>query len=105
MNRQLVVFKGRVTVVTASLGYDVSDDELVSEIRVNKDPESELIATWTIENLTDGTDGELVMTLDDSAGVIERSNGYTDIKRITAGKPINVFDDPLEVLFKNPVTE
>jgi hypothetical protein len=99
------VHKGRTTVITVSLGYDVSDDVFTSEIRVDKDPTSDLIATWDISFVTDGTDGELRLSLDDSATVeVTKSKGYMDIKRVTSGEPVAVFDDPLEVLFKNVVT-
>lgn len=101
----LVVYKGRTARVPVSLGFDVSDDTITSEIRVDKNFESELIATWDVEFLTDGTDGELILTLDDSVtAVIEKATGYMDLKRVSNGEPLPVFDDPLEVLFKNTIT-
>lgn len=102
---QIVVHKGRTVIVQVSLGLDVSNDTITSEIRVDKSPDSELIATWNVTHATDGTDGELVLTLDDSVTkLIKKSTGYMDMKRVTGGEPVDVFDDPLEVLFKNPVT-
>lgn len=102
---QLIVHKGRTNIVPVSLGFDVSNDDLTSEIRVNKDPESTLLATWTVSFASDGTDGELILTLDDSVtSEIEKSTGYMDIKRVTAGEPVSVFDEPIEVLFRNVIT-
>lgn len=103
--KQIIVHKGRTVILPVSLGYDVSADTITSEIRVDKDRESDLIASWTVTFLTDGIDGELILTLDDSVtSEIENSTGYMDLKRVTAGEPLNVFDDPLEVLFKETIT-
>lgn len=102
---QLIVHKGRTVVVPVSLGYDVSNDTFTSEIRTDKDPESELIASWVVSFETDGIDGNLILVLDDSVtSEITKSVGYMDIKRITGGEPVDVFDSPLEVLFRNTVT-
>ena len=102
---QIKVHKGRTVIITVSLGYDVSGDVITSEIRENKDPESPLIATCVVSFLSDGTDGELVLTLDDAVtSVIEQSTGYMDMKRLTAGEPVAVFDEPLEVIFRETVT-
>lgn len=101
----IVVYRGRTVRVGISLGYDVSGDTISSEIRVDKDVESDLIATWVVSFLTDGTDGEIILTLDDSVTrEITKSSGYMDLKRITNGEPVNVFDDPIEVQIKNTVT-
>lgn len=103
--KQVIVHKGRTVILPVSLGYDVSSDVITSEIRVDKDPESDLIATWTVTFAGDGTDGELILTLDDSiTSEITKSTGYMDLKRVTGSEPINVFNEPLEVLFKNVVT-
>lgn len=105
MNPQIVVKKGRTVTVPVGLGFDVSNDTFSSEIREEPNRESQHIATWTITFLTDGTDGELILTLDDSVtGEIVQSKGYMDLKRITAGEPVDVFDDIVEVLFKETVT-
>lgn len=102
---QLIVYKDRTAIVPVSLGFDVSSDAITSQIRVGKDFESDLIAEWDVTFLTDGVDGELILTLDDSVTVmITNDIGYMDLKRVTGGEPVNVFDKPLEVLFKNSVT-
>lgn len=102
---QVIVHKGRRNVLPVSLGIDVSGDEFESEIRAGKNRTSTLIATWTVSFLTDGVDGELLLTLDDSVTTdIEKTIGYMDIKRITSGEPVPVFDELLEVLFQETVT-
>lgn len=102
---QIVVKRGRVTKIQVSLGYDVSNDTFVSQIRSEDDSESDLLATWDISFLTDGVDGELVFQIDDSDRTLgDKSIGYMDIKRVSGGKPIDVFDEVLEVVFKETIT-
>lgn len=102
----LNVFKRRTNVVQVDLGMDVSADTFESEIREGKDNTTTLIATWTIAFLTDGTDGKLVLTLDDSVtSTITQKTGYMDLKRISVGEPLPVFNAPVKVLFKEVVTE
>lgn len=106
MGNRIIVYKNRTNVITVAMGMDVSSDILTSEIREKKEIDSALIAEWDITFATDGVDGELVLTLDDLvvAGITETS-GYMDIKRVTAGEPLPVFDKPLYVEFRNVVTE
>lgn len=102
---EIIVYKNRTNTLTISLGFDVSTDTFSSEIREKADYTSTLIATWTIAFLTDGTDGELILTLDDSVtSAITAKKGYMDLKRVTGGEPVNVFDEPLAVVFRTPVT-
>lgn len=102
---QIKVYKGRTKILPVSLGFDVSNDVITSEIRESKRPTSELIAEWDVRFATDGTDGELILTLDYTVTeTIMKSKGYMDIKRISGGEPLNVFDAPLEVLFQETVT-
>lgn len=101
----IIVKKGRTTVLQVSVGYDVSNDVLTSDIRVDKNREADLIASWDVEFADDGVDGELILTIDDSvSGEIEESQGYMDLKRVTGGEPMDVWDEPLQVLFKETVT-
>lgn len=103
--KQIVVHKGRTVVITVSLGIDVSQDTITSQIRASKGADSDLIAEWSVAFATDGTDGELILTLDNSVtSTIEKTIGYMDLKRVSGGEPISVFDEPLEVLLKNVVT-
>lgn len=99
------VHKGRRNVITLNLGFDVSADTITSEIRAELDPASTLIATWTVAEVTDGTDGMLTLTLDDTdTSSITEKRGYMDLKRVSGGEPYAVFDEPLEVVFVSSVT-
>ncbi len=103
--KQVIVYKGRTVIFPVSLGVDISQDIITSEIRVDKNQASALIATWIVSFATDGVDGKLILTLDDSVTTaITKSTGYMDLKRITGGEPLSVFDEPLEVLFKDSIT-
>lgn len=102
MSNSIVVYKHRTNVIAVSVGIDVSDDTVTSEIRT---PSGTLIATWNVTFDGDGTDGELVLTLDDSVtGAIAYPSGLMDLKRISVGEPINIFDKSIEVEFREVVT-
>jgi len=106
MSNTVVVHKNRTNTLYVDLGFDVAGETLESEIRSEATVGSDLIATWTIGFLTDGTDGRLILTLDDAiTAAIAEAKGYMDIKRVSAGEPIPVFDRPLEVEFRETVTE
>jgi len=101
---EIVVYKNRTNVISVSLGTDVSSDILTSEIREKELVGSPLIATWDVTFATDGTDGELILTMDDSELVaVTQKQGYMDIKRMSGGEPYEVFA-PIKVLFKETVT-
>ncbi len=101
----VIVQRGRTVVLPVSLGFDVSQDTITSEIRVDRTQVSELIATWAVSFETDGTDGELILTLDNSiTALITRSVGYMDLKRVSGGEPLSIFNEPLEVAFVNTIT-
>jgi len=101
----VIVHKGRTNVVTVDLGIDVSADTLTSEIRTQPDQASTLIATWVVTKATTGADGKLILTLDNTVtSQITVSSGYMDLKRITNGEPVPVFDKPIEVTFQGTVT-
>jgi hypothetical protein len=102
MSNKIVVHKNRVNIITVSLGIDVSGDTITSEIRSEPDSDSPLIAAWDVTFDTDGADGELVLTMQEIE--ITANSGYMDIKRVTGGNPIPVFDRPLEVEFRGTVT-
>lgn len=106
MYQQVIVNKGRTTKLQVGFGFDISGDTFFSEIREEPNRTSTLIVEWTPSFATDGTDGELILTIDDSvSGPVTKSVGYMDIKRVTGGEPVSVFDEILEVLFKESVTE
>lgn len=101
----VVVYKGRTNTVIVNLGTNVSLDTFVSEIRVGKNSTSILIATWTVSFLTTGIDGKLKLILDDAVtSLISQLYGYMDLKRISGGEPLPVFNGPLKVVFKDTVT-
>lgn len=101
MGQHIVVQKGRKAVVFVSLGDDVSKETITSEIRSDRDPFSPLIAMWDVSYKTDGKDGEVVLTLDESITTsISDTVGYMGIKRIKGGKPRPAFAEPLEVQFQ-----
>jgi hypothetical protein len=102
MSDAIKVFKNRTNLLPISIGFDVSDDVITSEIRT---PSGELIATWTVLFDSDGTDGEIVLKLDDAITEdIQYPTGIMDIKRVSGGEPYAVFDGPLEVTFIETVT-
>lgn len=106
MSNKVIVHKGRTNTLQINLGIDVSADTFTSEIRAEPTVESPLIATWTVVKISGGTTGQLRLTLDDLiTGQIKANSGYMDLKRVTAGEPIPVFDRPLEVSFRGTVTE
>jgi hypothetical protein len=90
-------------VIQIWLGADVSNDSFVGEIREKQNSTSPLIATWDVTFLTDGTDGKLVLTIDDSEANITQKSGFTDLKRISGGEPLPAFD-PIPVKFIETVT-
>lgn len=102
MGAQLRVYKNRTNILPVSFGIDVSEDILTSEIRSLS---GELIATWVITFTGDGTDGETEFKLDNSAvSGITHQMGLMDVKRVTGGEPIPVWEEPLEVIFVDSVT-
>jgi hypothetical protein len=105
MANEIVVHKGRTNVITIGLGIDVSGETFTSQVRTQPDQAAPLIMTWSVTFLTDGDDGELVLTVDNSitAGITANS-GFMDLKRVSGGEPIPVFDRPLEVIFRGSVT-
>lgn len=105
MSPQVSVFTDRTTTLRVSLQRDVSGSTFVSQIRKTRSKTSTLLATWAVAFDTDGTDGELVFTLDNaSAATITEPEGYMDIKETKDGEPLPVFDDPVLVVFKTSVT-
>ena len=103
MSDPVRVYKKRKNVLPISLGFDVSGDTITSEIRTES---GVLIATWLVEFDSDGTDGELILTLDDSdVDNIQYTNGIMDLKRVAGVDPWAVFNYPLEVEFIEAVTQ
>ena len=104
MSNELPVHKDRTNIVTVDLGFDITGDVITSQIRSEPDVAAPLLATWTVE-VTDATKGLLKLTLDDVlAAQIKATSGFMDIKRMSNGEPLAVFDRPIEVTFVGSVT-
>jgi hypothetical protein len=98
----VLVHKDRTTRITVSLGMDVSDDTITSQIRTKS---GELIVDWTVEYDSDGTDGELILTIDNAlTSDITAETGEMDFKRMSAGEPLAIIAKPIEVQFVKAVT-
>ena len=105
MSNAVIVHIGRTNTLTVDLGVDVSADTITSEIRSEPRADAPLIATWSVVKTNGGADGELTLTLDDViTAQITAASGWMDIKRVTGGEPVPVFDKPLEVVFRGTVT-
>lgn len=105
MANEIIIHLGRTNKIPVSLGFNVSADTFTSEIRAEPSRTSPLIATFTVTKPGGGTDGELLLTLDDSATVgIDVRMGYMDLKRMNGTEPVAVFDQPIEVIFRDTVT-
>lgn len=104
MSNAVIVHIGRTNTISVDLGIDITGDTITSEIRTEPRSDSVLIMTWTVTNRVDA-DGTFDLTVDDTiTGQIAVAGGYMDIKRVTGGEPIPVFDKPLEVEFRGTVT-
>lgn len=102
----VVVYKNRTNTLRVNLGIDVSTDTFTSEIRTKPSVTSSLIVAWTCSFVTDGVDGELLLTIDNSLlASITQEFGYMDLKRVTGGEPIPVFSKPIKVVFQDSVTQ
>jgi len=101
---KVIVYKARTNTLPVNLGMDVSADTFTSEVRVDRDHTSTLLMEWTVTFDTDGTDGKLILSVDDIVtGQILPSSGWMDLKRVTGSEPVQVFD-PIEVEFRGSVT-
>lgn len=105
MSNKVIVHKGRTNILTINLGLNVSADTFTSEIRSGPEQDAPLIATWVVSFTTNGQDGKLTLRLDDNdTRQIKANDGYMDLKRMSGGEPLAVFDTPLEVTFRGTVT-
>lgn len=101
----IIIHRGRTKTLLVDLGRDVSANTFTSEIRTESDVASTSIAEWDVNFVTDGVDGKLVLTLDDTVtSDIIYSNGYMDIKEMVNGEPLSVFNGSLPVVIKGVVT-
>jgi hypothetical protein len=104
LSTKVIVHKGRTNTLVVNLGMNVTGNTFTSEIRSEPTVDSPLIATWTVV-VTDAAIGKLTLTLDNTiTQAIAPSTGYMDLKRVSGGEPLPVFDRPLEVSFRGTVT-
>lgn len=100
------VHRNRTNVHLVSLGMNVAGQTFRSEIREGQSPESDLIATWIIDIVGDGSSGQLRLSLDDSiTKEITHNVGYMDILREQGGEPYSMLEAPLLVFFYDMPTE
>ena len=105
MSGELVVHRNRTNIVPLGLGFDVSGDTITSQIRIEPGAEGAPLAEWDVSFATDGSDGEIVLTLlEADVSAITVNYGYMDLKRVSGGEPLPVFLEPLKVHFQGVVT-
>lgn len=105
MGNQIVIQRGRTNIVMVALGMDISADTFMSQIRAKTASDSTLLATWDVQKVDGGIDGVLQLTLDDAiSATIVANSGYMDLKRISGGEPLSVFESPVEVIVKGVIT-
>lgn len=98
----LKIFRNRTSVIPVWFSYMLGDDVYTSQIRTGQSFLSPLIATFTVVK---AGPNQLTLMLDNSVTAgITHNYGYMDIKRVTGGEPVPVFEDPIPVLFKDQVT-
>jgi hypothetical protein len=101
---QIEVIKRQHNVLYLNFGRDVSQDTFVATIRSEKDRNSKPLATWDVSFAFYGADVELVLTLYNSSTIgINEKNGYLFCEQLVNGESKLVFDEPIEVLFKEVV--
>lgn len=105
MASQVIVHKGRTNTKEVHLGWDASADTFSSQVRTTPDQSGVLIMAWSVTKPNGGADGVLLLTVDDTiTSQIDVSSGWMDLKRVSGGEPLAVFDRPLEVIFRGTVT-
>lgn len=98
----IVIQRGNTIEVPVSIGFNVSGETLTSKIYVDDDPLSAVIAEWTVSFITDGSDGELLLTLSYLiTEAIVQSSGHMDLRK-TSGTPVDLLEQMLEVIFQGP---
>ena len=104
MSGKITIDKGRTKRLTMHLGIDITGDTITSEIRTQPEATSTLIATWTV-TVEDAPTGAILLVLDNTiTGAITQVSGYMDVKRVSGGEPLSVFEEPLEVYFQGVPT-
>ena len=104
MSNKIKIHRNRTNTIVVDLGMDVSGDTITSQIRTQPEHTSDLIVSFNVAFESDGTDGRLILTLDNAVSNVTVDSGYMDFLRMSAGEPLPVLDKPLEVVFQGTVT-
>lgn len=105
MSDELILHRNRTNIIRLGLGMDVSLDTITSEVKAEIDPDADPLVTFDVTFDTDGTDGELILTVDDEdVSAVTQNYGWMDLKRVSGGEPLSVFLEPLRVKFQGVVT-
>jgi hypothetical protein len=105
MSGTVIVYKHVNNEITVNLGFDLSTNTIVSQIRTQPKRDAPLVADWEVE-IVDASTGELTLTMTETvSGAIDVEKGYMDILRLVGTEPYPVFDTPLEVSIRDVVTE
>jgi hypothetical protein len=105
MSTEVIVHKDRTNSLEISLGFDITGETITSQIRSEPDTEAPLIMEWSV-SVVDATSGELLLTVDNvDTADIKANSGFMDLKRVSGGEPLAIFDHPIEVRFVGSVTE
>ena len=100
------VYRGRDAVLPIDTGIDLSGDAVTSQIRTKPNQEGALLATWTVNFETDGSDGKLILSMSDTVTAqISADGGWMDLKRVGGGSTLPIFDEPVPVIIIGSVTE
>ena len=106
MQLEHTIYLGRTNLLTVRYGFDISNDTFTSQIRKGPSRSSDLLATWSIDFVTDGVDGDLIFTLPPSeTQTISDLVGWMDVKRLVNGNAVSGFDGRIKILFEDTVTE
>lgn len=102
--QKVEVERGKTVVVGISIGFNVSLFEFLCEMRESEDPASAIITTWDMSFETDGKDGELLASLDDSiTSVLVLGAAWLHLYRVSGSTHLPVFGEPVEVIILDPV--
>lgn len=101
----VVIHRNRTTTLRVELGYDASGDTFDAQIRTKEDHTSTKLGDFSVSFETDGSDGVLLLTFDDSLTTsITHDKGFMDVRRISNGEPLSVMAEPLKVIFRGTIT-
>lgn len=99
----LIVAKTKTVIVPISLGFNVVGWVFTADLRATVVATSALIATWIVTFDTDGKDGELIATLQDTiTSGLTVGTAYMRLKRIIPSPTLEIFGEPVLTSIQNP---